>query len=199
MDTDIVSKAVMDTFNVFYARPPYTRGKDEACIELTTRLVQDLPIIDRGGAESIRAANFLREQMDSARTELVVEDIESVMCTVKDILTDAAWDKFSLLFLKFLRGDYCKDFFEKVCKPVKKIVTKWPADVLFTDYQILFGRRTQFAYAIKTITRKVDTSEMLKKRSFIRFYGHNNDVKTMENVIDGLIIRYLFEVQANTA
>jgi hypothetical protein len=198
IEKDVASMGVIG-MDLIYARPPYTTGKDEACIELTIRLVQDLFTIDQGGEESIRAMSQLKEQMDSVKGQLVTEDIESVMCTVRGMVTDAAWDKIQALFLIFLRDDYCKDFFDNVYQPAMLKIHIPPDNVLYTGYQALSGSSSEITDAVKDITDKVDTKELLTKMCFIRFYGKNNVYDTIDKVIGGLIISSFLCIHANTA
>lgn len=193
---EVASAAVRD-MDVIYVRPPYTTGKDDVCIEFTVHLVQDLLTITQGRAESIKATTELKEQMDRVKGQLVVEDIESVMGTVRDMVTDEAWDKIQTQFVQFLHDVYCKDFFEDVCLPVKMNINTLPDDVIFTQYQVLLGHGSMVADAVKDIIYNKDTSEMLSKRCFIQYYGTNNNLDTPNKIMEGLIISSF--IQASTA
>lgn len=187
MKNDIASLAVIGTCSV-NVRPPYTTGKDKACIELTIRLVHDLLNTNKEQTESNRALNRLKEHMDSVKDELVEEDIDSVMATVRDMVTDTAWEKFKTSFLKYLHDDYCSDFFNDVCEPITKTIIAQLDNKLFTRYQVILGSSSKITDAVKNITEHVDTSEMLSKMCFIHFYANNNGYNTLDKFIEGSII-----------
>lgn len=200
LDKNIASTALIGT-NSIYMRPPYTIGNDEICMRITVRLVQYLLEMHGEGIQSTCYAGLLKEVLDNVTGQLVSDDIGSVMCTVRDIVAEMAWDKIQSSFLIFLRNDYCKDFFEEVCLPAKNEINISKDKELFTVYQHLLGSRSKITNVVKKIINRYDKKHMdamVTKRCFIRFYVHNIQFNTNEDFLEGMIIDSFLHMYANT-
>jgi len=196
LENDLTSMATLGTRDI-YMRPPYTTGLDEICMALTVRLVQDLLGTDKEWSKERTSLSCLKEHLDSVKVQLVTGDIDSVVYTIRDVITPTAWSKFQTTFLNFLHDDYCSAFFNNVCNPIKRMISTQVQ--LFTEYQILLGSVSRIRDAVTEIaTKREDTGEMFSKKCFIQFYANNNGFEKLETFLEGLIISSFLKTNVAT-
>ena len=186
LPSKIVSKHVTRSGQL-YAYVPLTKGGEGAYVNLLCYTVVYLYKFVKGGETSIMAANALRMQFDKAKSELLVDDIDRVINTIKVLLTDEAWGTIKKGLMDFIRYDYCKDFFTQVCAPAKASFGTLLGGDLFTGYQYLLGRSPDIIHTMKVHMSGLDTRTMASHMCFLRFYANEKTVATIDDFLDGLI------------
>ena len=170
-----------------YAGIPLTKGGEGAYVNFLCYTLLNLHKIVQGGETSTTPANALRMQFDKAKSELLADDIDRVINTIKVLLTDEAWGTMKKGLMDFIRYDYCKDFFTQVCAPTKASFGTLLGGDLFTGYQYLLGRSPDIIHTMKVHMSGLDTRTMASDMCFLRFYANEKTVATMEDFLDGLI------------
>lgn len=186
---EILSKSVANCgfINAFV---PYTKGTEDIYTNFVCHIVRDLRDINRGGHEAINATWSLKVEMKMAKLYLNAEDIDRIMHTIRNLLTDEAWEKIKTDFLDFIRYKYCRPFFDKVCNPTKKTYRTLLEDDLFTGYQYMSGRSSAIADTVRSIIRQnpLDTDAMFSDICFLRYYVNERPYFGIESFVEGCII-----------
>ena len=195
---EMLSKHVAEA-RILYAYTPYTKGTETAFVELAYHLLADLRAAERGNT-STKTAQELKKCMYRASLELEAQDIERVMHTVRNLLRDEMWDKAKTRFLKFIQEDYCKDLFQKVCKPVTEKYSSLLKDDLFTGYQYVSARGSAIADDIKDVVLKgnVNVNEMLSDMCFLHYYVNERHFNTVDSFLQGYIIASFCSIYCTT-
>ena len=189
----IVSRHVVRSGRL-YACDPITIGGEGAFAHLLCCTVINLYKIVCGGEMSVRPAKALSVEIDKAKSQLLADDINRVMNTIKILLTDEWWYAIKTCFMEFIRIDYCKDFFDQVCMPAKETFGALLCGDLFTGYQYLLGRSSDIINTVKISMAGLDTRKMTSDMCFLRFYANEKSVATVDDILEGLIICSSFGV-----
>lgn len=195
MPREAVSKEIFQ-LKLFHVRGPFVKKNKDLCIKLTIFLIENLKIV--ANYKNTGISKCLADELDRVKHVLVMEDLETVMLTLMDILTKEAWSSFLQSFLLFLRDVYCKDFFDIIHSSAHSTYKKYTHKAYHPS--LYTGIFSDIHAIYKDITKLEIPSDMLHKMNFIRLYGrYNTDYNSHSDIVRGLVLRCFFEMHEMNA